>query len=109
MHSTISTKNAFGRITNIPVRKKETERKTSSQNEWRNDECAQGTDCMEKKLAEILHLYNLTCAALLKRVEIFTSFCCQDSEQFWRMQLDFSLIKFSRLKFSDIEKSEIRV
>jgi hypothetical protein len=109
MHSTISTKNAFGRITNIPVRKKETERKTSSQNGWRNDECAQGTDCMEKKLAEILHLYNLTCAALLKRVEIFTSFCCQDSEQFWRMQLDFSLINFSCLKFSDIEKSEIRV
>jgi hypothetical protein len=59
---------------------------------------------MEKKLAEILHMHNLTCAALLKRVEIFRSFCCQDSEQFWRMQLDFSL-----MKFSDIEKCEIRV
>jgi hypothetical protein len=109
MHSTISTKNAFGRIANIPVRKKETEKKTSLQNEWRNHECAQGIDCMEKNLAEILHLYNLTCAALLKRVEIFTSFCCQDSEQFWRMKLDFSLMKFSSLKFSDIEKSQISV
>ncbi len=63
---------------------------------------------MENNLAEILHLYNLTCTAILKRIEIFTSFCCQDSKQFWRMQLDFSMMKFSSLKFSDIEKSEIR-
>jgi len=66
MHSTISTKNAFGRITNIPVRKKETERKTSSQNGWRNDECAQGTD-YGKKISRNITLVQFDLCCTLKK------------------------------------------